>query len=444
MAGGRATALPDRIAVVGFGYIGAVIGAVLSDRGFTVVGIDPSGRTRAAVASGRSPVREPGLDELIARGVAAGRLSITDDAAAVASCGTVLIAVGTPLSSVGDADVSQLESAASSIAPHLSEGQLVVLKSTVPPGCTAEIMAPILRSTAHVHVAFCPERLAEGRAIEEFLSLPVVVGGVDDASTNAAAVFWRRALDVEVVPVSSSLGAELVKLADNLWIDLNIALANELALLCDRLGDVDVLEVIKAANTLPKVDHHVNILMPSIGVGGYCLTKDPWFVHKMGSDLGLDLRTPVVSRAVNDAMTAHAADLIDRAIGGPERGPHVAILGAAFKSDTGDCRFTPAAPVIEELLKRGYRVTVHDPFVDPEEAERILPVPLTGELAATVRGADCVAFFTGHRQFREIPVAWLAEQLAPGALVFDGRMYFDRETIREITDHGLRFKGVGR
>lgn len=433
-----------RVAVVGFGYIGAVIGAVLADRGYQVVGIDTHERVLAKVRRGEAPVPEPGLAELISSAVTAGRLHVTDDPVAVSDCDTILIAVGTPLTATGDADTSQIATAAASIAPYLRDGQLVVLKSTVPPSTTAEKVTPILRAHANVHVAFCPERLAEGRAIEEFRTIPVVVGGVDAESTAVAAAFWRAVLDVEVVEISSSLGAELVKLADNLWIDLNIALANELAQLCDRLGGVDVLEVIHAANTLPKVEHHVNILVPSIGVGGYCLTKDPWFVHAMGENLGLDLQIPQVSRRVNDAMALYAADLIDSTMGGSEGGKRIAVLGVAFKTDTGDCRFTPTIPVIESLRERGYEVVAHDPCVEADQAASDLPFELEHDLETAIRDADCIAYFTGHRQFKEIPVEWLARIARPGALVFDGRMYFSRERIAEIENHGLRYKGVGR
>jgi dTDP-alpha-D-glucose dehydrogenase len=432
------------VGVVGFGYIGAVIGAVLADHGHRVFGLDPNPRVLERVAQGLSPVPEPGLGELIARHIRSGLLSIGDDAAVVAQCDVVLLAVGTPLTAAGDADTAQLISAAKSVAPHLHHGQTVMVKSTVPPGTTANVLAPLLRQSATVHVAFSPERLAEGRAVQEFQTIPIVVGGVDMASTTAGADFWRNALNVEVIEIDGSLGAELVKLADNLWIDLNIALANELAQLADRLGGVDVLEVIRAANTLPKLDHHVNILLPSIGVGGYCLTKDPWFVHALGRRFGLDLRTPQVSREVNDGMPAYTADLIDRTLRDSASGKRVAVLGVAFKTDTGDYRFTPTVPVIERLMALGYEVVVHDPFVIDDDGELGLPLPLNPDLEATVTGADCVAYFTGHRPFHEIDIAWLAERMNPPGLIFDGRMYFSREQIAVIEANGLRFKGVGR
>jgi UDP-N-acetyl-D-mannosaminuronic acid dehydrogenase len=439
----------ESVAVVGYGYVGAVVGAVLANRGFNVVGIDPDVRIGGTVAAGIAPVREAGLDSITANGVREGRLRVTSDPAAASNCTTVLITVGTPLSAAGDADLDQITRAAEELAPYLSDGQLVMLKSTVPPGCTARL-APILRRQADVRVAFCPERLAEGRAVEEFLSIPIIVGGVDRASTVAAVAFWQRALDVDVIEVSSSCGAELVKLADNLWIDLNIALANELAQLCDKLGGIDVLEVIRAANTLPKVDYNVNILMPSIGVGGYCLTKDPWFVHSLGKHNGLELRTTRASRETNDAMSLYSAMLIDRCLADLDRknpsntGKRIAVLGISFKNDTGDCRSTPTLPIIKFLMEKGHQLVLHDPWVDPIEAEKLFPLPLEASFESAVRDADCVAYFAGHRQFRDFPLERLAQLVRPGALIFDGRMYFDNEAISSIKSFQLAYKGVGR
>ncbi len=432
-----------RIGVVGFGYIGSVIGAVLANRGARVIGVEPNPRIRTLVAAGRAPAPEPGLEELVSAAVLAGRLEITDDPSVLSDVDVVLITVGTPLAEDGSADTSQLTGAVETIAPHLRDGQLILLKSTVPPGLT-EKLAPILRRHANTLVAFSPERLAEGRAIAEFQTIPVVVGGVDPESTRAGVEFWRGALDVDVIQVSSATGAELVKLADNLWIDLNIALGNELAQICDRLGGIDVLEVISAANSLPKVQHHVNILTPSIGVGGYCLTKDPWFVHSMGKSLGLDLQTPRVSREVNDAMAEYSAASIDGVIGGADASPRLAILGVAFKTDTGDVRYTPTLPVMKQLLDRGYHLVAFDPFVDREELGGELGIDWADSAEEALRGADAAAFFTGHRQFADLTPEWLAEHLPAGAVVFDGRRYFTRSEIDDIGARGLRYKGVGR
>jgi UDP-N-acetyl-D-mannosaminuronic acid dehydrogenase len=437
---------PEKIGIVGFGYIGCTIGAVLAERGHEVVGIDSNTALIDTVRAGKSPFNEPGLQELIACSVGAGRLAVAQDYAPLATCDVVLVTVGTPLSDDGVADLTQIRRAAEQMAPHLRDGQLVILKSTVPPTTTSEVVQPILRARADVLLAFCPERLAEGNAIRDLKSIPVVVGGVDERSTEASAGFWRRALGIEVITVANDRAAEMVKLADNLWIDLNIALANELAKLCDKFG-LDALQVIDAANTLPKVGYNVNILVPSLGVGGYCLTKDPWFVHRMGQDMGIELETPKTSRRVNDGMPDYAVSLIDAALlkDGAKAGDlEIAVLGIAFKTNTGDCRFTPTKPAIEALQRRGYRLRICDPYVRAEDALGVTPVPLTQDIEAAVEGADCVAFFTGHDVFKAFAIERLAELAKPGALVFDGRMFFPREAIGRIESLGLRYKGVGR
>lgn len=435
------------VSVVGFGYVGCVLGAALAERGLDVTGIESDRRIREAVGAGTSPFNETGLAELIEGATRNRRLRVTDDYEAIADADVIIITVGTPLSEDGDADLTQIVTAARQIANHVADGQLVILKSTVPPNTTRDVITPILRAKADVLVAFCPERLAEGQAIRDLFAIPVVVGGVDEASTRAAADFWHASLAIETIEVESSLAAEMVKLADNLWIDLNIAMANELAKLCDRLGGVDVLEVIAAANTLPKVGHHVNILIPSMGVGGSCLTKDPWFVHGMGRKLGLELQTPRVSREINDSMPSYTVSLIDDFLLGTGARPEdcrVAVLGLAFKDHTGDCRHTPTRPFIAALAARGYQVAVHDPWVSDADARDVSGLEPEPDIAAAVKDADCVTFLTGHREFKEFPLERLAELAKPGALIVDGRIFFDRDTIRHIEALGLHYKGIGR
>jgi UDP-N-acetyl-D-mannosaminuronic acid dehydrogenase len=434
------------VAIIGFGYIGSVIGAVLADRGYSVIGIEKDQRIREAIRNNQSPFHEPGLEDLIARVKSQRRLEVTDDVSLTAGAGVFVITVGTPLSENSEPDIGQIKAAAESILPYVQDGSLVMLKSTVPPGTTAGVVAPVLRQTARIRLAFCPERLAEGRAIQEFLSIPVVVGGIDKDSTMAAAEFWKNALGVDIITVGDTQSAEMVKLADNLWIDLNIALAGELAELADKMN-IDVLDVIKAANSLPKGSHNVNILIPSVGVGGYCLTKDPWFVHSMGRKFGLDLRIPKTSREVNDSMPAYSASLIDSILssrGGEKRKKKIAILGIAFKNNTGDCRFTPVKYVIEELLRLGYLLDICDPWVTAYDAKMVTDLPVSKDIERALRGAECAAFLAGHREFYDLTVQNIARLVEPGALIFDGRMFFDRGTIQKMTEAKLLYKGVGR
>ena len=436
--------MPD-IAVVGFGFIGSVVGAVLAERGCNVTGVEVDSEIRQAIEEGHCPFAEPEMNEIIERVVHNSRLSITDDVKAVAKADVVLVCVGTPLGQNQAADLSAVEGALAAISPHLRPGQLVILKSTLPPGTTSELAKMLRQYEPRVLVAFCPERLAEGQAVRDLTSIPVVVGGVDAPSTEAAAAFFEKTLPVEVIKVRNATTAEMSKLADNLWIDLNIALANEIAKISDRLN-IDALEVIDAANSLPKLKGRVNILLPSLGVGGYCLTKDPWFVHEMGRRLGLDLQTPVTSRRVNDTMPSYSVSLIRDFLcktGVRLEDAKIAVLGLAFKSNTGDCRYTPTAPAIKELREAGCELRVFDPWVKRADALKIAGIAPVASIDAAISGVHVVAFFTGHREFHLIEPAYLAEKARPGALIFDGRMYFNRGKIEQMIARGLTYKGVG-
>jgi dTDP-alpha-D-glucose dehydrogenase len=439
----------SRIAVVGFGYIGSVIAAVLAARGFDVVGIDTNAGLIEEVRQGRCPIPEPGLAELVAAGVASGRLTVSTDPAAARGAEAVLITVGTPLSEDFAADLGHIRAACEGLAPHLSDGQVVMIKSTVPPGTTRAMHDEVFAGRARVHLAFSPERLAEGQAIRDLETIPILVGGLGEAAGAAAAAFWRRVLPVEVTTLSSPEAAEMVKLADNLWIDLNVALANELAKLVDALPwPIDVMEVIRGANTLKKGQHHVNILAPSNGVGGYCLTKDPWFVDALGRRAGLALRIPRASREVNDSMPGHVFGRVDGFLRGRGLAPEaarVALLGFAFKSNSGDCRFTPVAPLVARLRAAGYGpgLRICDPMVTADEA-RHHGIALEPDWRRAVEGAHAVLILAGHDAFAAITPENFRALAAPGALIYDGRIYYPRARIAELEAAGLTYMGVGR
>ena len=436
------------VAVIGFGYIGSVIAAVLAARGYDVVGIDTNAEMIASVQRGECPIPEPGLAELVAAGVASGKLTASTDPEAAKGARAVLITVGTPLSEDFEADLTHIRAACSAVAPYVHDGQIVMIKSTVPPGTTRLMHDEIFAARARVHMAFSPERLAEGQAIRDLAAIPILVGGMDAEASEAGAAFWREALPVEVMALTSPEAAEMVKLADNLWIDLNIALANELAKLADALPfPIDVMEVIGGANSLKKGQHYVNILYPANGVGGYCLTKDPWFVDAIGRRAGVELKIPRASREVNDSMPAHVFDKVDGFLKGRGIAPadaKVALLGFSFKSNSGDCRFTPVGPLVAALREAGYgpRLAICDPMVTAREAAHH-GVTLDPDWRRTVTGADAVLILAGHDEFAAIAPEDFAAA-APGALIYDGRIYYPRARIEALEALGLAYMGVGR
>jgi UDP-N-acetyl-D-mannosaminuronic acid dehydrogenase len=210
---------------------------------------------------------------------------------------------------------------------------------------------------------------------------------------------------------------------------------------------VDVLEVIAAANSLPKGSSYVNVLTPSVGVGGYCLTKDPWFVQHLGKENGLELSLPKSGRLINDSMPVYSAGRIDSVLlqkGKPRGELKIAVVGIAFKNNTGDCRYTPTKPCIDKLIELGYDVEICDPWTSAADDALVTARPVGKDPLKAIKGADCVAFLAGHDDFHKIPISKIAELTNPGALIFDGRMFFSREKIAEMARFNLLYRGVGR
>ncbi len=438
-----------KVAVIGLGYVGSCIAATLADRGLEVIGIDTDTRLIDELNNGYCRFEEQGLPELLFAGLETGRLRVTTNAADAGLADVVLMTVGTPVRDDGSLADEQLQGAVRELARHLHRGQLIVLKSTVPPGTTRSMVLPLLQSSGltggeDFGLAFTPERLAEGTALQELNTFPIVAGGLDADSAADAAEFWRQAIGVEVIALDSLEAAEIVKLADNWWIDLNIALGNELAKFSALFG-VDALEVISAANSIPKGKGMVNILLPSVGVGGSCLTKDPWMVWHSARERGLEILTAPAGREVNAGMPAYTAQLaVDglTKIGKDPAASKIAVIGLAFKNNTGDLRATPAKDAVDALDLACGEVVVYDPLVDTDEAEKLFGRTLAPSLADAVRDADCIAIFALHRDFEDIDYATLP--VAEACLVLDGRAYYSRDKIAELRALGYAYRGVGR
>ena len=411
-----------RVCVLGLGYVGLSNAAVLAGRGLEVVGVDVDSDRLATINSGASPLEEPGLDSLISDAVIAGRLIACGEPV---PADAFVIAVPTPISDDHRPDISYVRAAVDSLAPVLSSGNLVVIESTCPVG-TTETVCHWLASArpdltfphsdgdaSDIRVAYCPERILPGRALEELVSNDRVIGGV--SLTCAAAARRLYELFVEgTCYVTNARTAELVKLAENAFRDVNIAFANEISLVCDAL-DIDPWELIGLANRHPRV----GILSPGPGVGGHCIPIDPWFIADTSPHL-----TPLIqaARQVNDGMPKVIAD---RVITECERldNPVVVCLGLAYKSDVADLRESPAIAVIEHLQARlRGQILVVEPFVSALPAEigdngAIKLVNLDEGLAA----ADVVVLLTDHSVFTDIS----PESLASKAVI-DSRGMWDR------------------
>ncbi|MCC6004662.1 MAG: nucleotide sugar dehydrogenase [Thermofilum sp.] len=423
-----------RVCVLGLGYVGLPTAAVLASRGFYVIGVDNDVTKVDAINDGRCYIREPGLDLMIRDAVSKELLRATTDAVrAVKSSDAVIIAVPTPVKS-GVVDFSYLKSALESMREGLHRGLLVVIESTVPPGTTVGFAKPLLEESGlrveeDFFLAHVPERIAPGRAVEELLSAPRVVGGVGPRSTEKAVELYSR-VNPRLLPTDATT-AEFVKLVENAYRDLNIAFANLLALIAERIG-VDVYEAIRLANTHPRVNVH----LPGAGVGGPCLTKDPYMLASLARDFwGSELI--LLARRLNEHMPLHVVELVERALeeeGVQLRGARVAVLGAAYKGGVDDTRESPSRRVVQELLGRGASVVVFDPYTgETFGAER------AASLEDAVRGADAVVIVTDHPEFRSLDLERLGE-LVRRRVIVDGRRVVEPHRAAE---RGFRYYGVG-
>ena len=393
-----------KVGVVGLGYVGLPLAVEFANAGFHVTGIDLDERKVAQLNSGESYIQDVPT-ALVRPLVAAGKLTATTDPGAVRDFDTINICVPTPLRKTKDPDLSFVVSAVEAINGHLHPGMLVILESTTYPGTTEEVVQPILERTGlkagvDFFLAFSPERVDPGNEKWNTKNVPKVVGGLTPDCARLAAALYRSSID-RVVEVSSPKVAEMVKLLENTFRAVNIGMVNELALMCDRLG-INVWEVVDAAATKP---FGFMPFYPGPGLGGHCIPIDPFYLSWKVKEVGFEARFIELAGQVNGSMPHHVVDKITDALntrGQAVKGANIFALGVAYKRDIDDVRESPALDVMALLLKKGGRVTYHDPFAPAIDGHHwtggldMTSQPLTPESLAA---ADCVVILTDHRQF---------------------------------------------
>jgi UDP-N-acetyl-D-glucosamine dehydrogenase len=382
------------IAVIGAGYVGMPHAHAFAEAGRKVVLVDLNPELVEAINRGESHIGDV-PSETLKPLVDDGQISATTDFAVVADADAIVIAVPTPLSRQREPDVTSIESAARSIAPHLHEGHLVVLESTTYPGTTRDVLRPILeqgsglKAGADFHLAFAPERVDPGRTDYTAKTTPKIVGGINDASTEAAAKLYESSVG-EVVRVSSPEAAELTKLLENIFRSVNIALVNELARLCGRMK-IDLWEVIDAAATKP---FGFMSFKPGPGLGGHCIPIDPFYLTWKAREYDFTTEFIELAGKVNQSMPYYCRSLISQAMnhgaGRSLAGSKLLILGVSYKPDIGDMRESPALKIIELMRNAGAEVSYHDPFVAELPDEGLRSVPLDP------KAYDCVVIVTDH------------------------------------------------
>jgi len=381
------------IAVVGAGYVGVPLAYTFAEAGQRVLLVDVQPHVVEAINSGVSHIEDVPSEQLKPH-TDGGRITATTDYEQVKQAAAVLIALPTPLSKQREPDLSYIEAAGRSLAPVLQRGQLVVLESTTWPGTTREVLQPILeegsglKAGADFHLAMSPERVDPGRTDWTTKTTPKVVGGIDAASTEAAAELYRKAIDT-VVTVSTPEAAELTKLLENIYRAVNIALMNELAQLTERM-EIDVWEVVDAAATKP---FGFMSFQPGPGLGGHCIPIDPFYLTWKAREYDFSTRFIELAGEINNNMPYFCRSVVSQALNhGAQKslkGATILVLGVSYKADIGDMRESPAEKVVHLLKKAGAEVSYHDPHVP--EFDGMRSVDLVPE------DYDCVAIVTAHK-----------------------------------------------
>lgn len=412
------------ICVIGLGYIGLPTASILATNGFHVLGVDIDPAVVATVNQGHIHIEEPGLHTVVRAATQSGNLKA---ALKPAPSDAYILAVPTPLGEGKRPDLSHVRATAEGIVPCLRPGALVILESTSPPGTCVELLVPILEQSglkvgADIHLAHCPERVLPGHILRELISNDRIIGGFDTASAEKARDLYGTFVE-GAMHLTDLTTAEFVKVLENTYRDVNIALANEAALLCEHLG-IQFQEAARLANRHPRVNVH----QAGPGVGGHCISVDPWFLVDRFPGQAKLIH---LARLRNDGMPAHVADGTLELLAGIES-PKVAALGLAFKGNIDDLRESPALAVIRLLQASGVEVSACDPFV------RNAPVP-QDSLDNALQGADCLLVLTDHDEYRHLTPAHAA-RLMRSKVAYDTRNVLQHEEWRAA---GFEVKVLG-
>lgn len=427
----------ERIAVVGLGYVGIPLCSLLAETGFDVVGIDVAKDRADDINAGRLPLKgeEPGLADLLRKAVKKGKLRATESYAACRDRTAIFVCVDTPIDADKRPDNSRLEAATKGIGRNMARNALVVVESTVAPGTMAGLVSRTLERESGFalnkgfRLAHCPERVMPGRLLYNLRNYDRVLGGSDKRAVERARAIYSRIMKGKLHPTDLTT-AEIVKTAENAYRDVQIAFANEVALISEKLG-ADAFEVRRLVNTCPFRD----MLMPGAGVGGHCLPKDPWLLVHGGREAGP--RLIPTARDVNDSMPFHMLDLVAYALAETGRkleGSVVAVMGASFLQDTGDARNSPSVPVIESL-RSAKELRIHDPYLD-----EIAGLKVSSDVRQVLSGADLAIFMVSHREYGRLTPSSI-KRLMRTPVVVDGRNLFSTE---KMTRAGIVYTGIGK
>lgn len=431
--------------VAGLGWMGLSLAALYADAGCRVIGVDVNPKVVEAVNNGTPLISEPGLDVKLRSAVRSGMLNASTNLYESAlKADVVLIAVPTLIDEGKKANYKALRDASLEVGKALKPGVCVVVQSTCAPGVTDKVVRKTLENQSKLaagvdfYLAYSPIRAMIGRALKDIQTYPKVVGGVDEKSLEIASLITSIVSKGGVVKVKDVKTAEAAKIFETIYRDVNIALANEFAILCEAMG-IDYVDAMKAANTQPYSHLH----MPGIGVGGHCLPLYPYLLLTEALEAGVQMKLIKHARRINEKMPLHTLNLIIdalRACGKPLARRKVTVYGIAYRANVKEARYSPALELIKLVNKRGGRTVVYDPMYTPQEL-REMGLEAKPNFKMALEGADCAVITVAHDEFKNVNPSDFAFHMRMPAAVVDGACVLDAATVERA---GLVYRGVGR
>ena len=432
------------VSVIGLGHVGLPSAVAFAAAGYPTVGVEKNAKRLGLLKRGKSYLADRAVQLALPQLVRAKRFEVTKSLRrAVREGDCIIISVPTPIDQRNRPDTSEIRKVLRSVARHLSIGKLVVIESSVYPGFTDGTARDLLEASGlrcgiDFALAYSPSRIAPGRARETDLTkIPKVVGGVDAVSGEVATNLYQRLIKAGVVNVRDARSAECVKMLENVYRFVNIALVNELALLHQKIG-VDIFEVISAAASKP---FGFQAHYPGPGVGGPCIPKDHFYLQHVARRVGMRLDLVEASTGVNHMMPLWVAREVRRELKGLRlKSPLVSVFGLAYKADIGETTASPSITVIRELISAGIRVSLYDPFVPSIRINRrVLECEATPESAST--RSNCLVFMVDHQAFSRLKLSNLRKVAAQGCILFDTKNLFEAQEVEEA---GFRYLGLGK
>ncbi|HDK7155666.1 TPA: UDP-N-acetyl-D-mannosamine dehydrogenase [Clostridium botulinum] len=417
--------MKSKICIIGLGYIGLPTSAMFASHGHEVIGVDVNEKVVNALNKGEIIIEEPYLDILVQAAVTSGNLK-----AQLKPCeaDAFIIAVPTPITKDKKADMTYVKAATESILPYIRKGNLVILESTSPTGTTEEVMKPILEKSGvkigeELFLGHSPERVLPGQILMELVNNNRIIGGINRKSAEKIRNLYSTFVKGEMY-LTTATTAEMCKMMENTYRDVNIALANELAKICENIG-INAWEVIQLCNKHPRVNLH----QPGPGVGGHCLAVDPWFIVDRVPELAKIIK---LSRETNDSMPHYMANKIDNLLGNVEGKKKVTLLGITYKPNIDDMRESPIVELIELLEEKSYEISIFDPYVKEYKY-------LEKDIKTACTNSDLVVLAVNHNEFKMLPLKDMKSKMRSN-FILDTRNYLDRKLVE---DNGFNYELLG-